>query len=260
MWLPACGHLYWANYSHPHACPFDGPSGGLRSTALFLRDSRTLPCCWGQSSTSHRRWAPHGVSVRGGATPPSAGSRASLPVGVGPCGGVAPPRRSLPCPRSRPRRSKDTEGTTSSLGDVPPHAPRAVPAVCSFAKKTGIPCCLHDSRTDAHFVGRSPQPKESIRRWRLRWAQSAPSPTLVSSLFISSQMLFAVVHVGQRFDDPSVGVGLVLPPLLLCELARSRTLRGNKRAHHGGGKGKNRRCQRDRGLGCRRQSQLRTLR
>ena len=55
-------------------------------------------------------------------------------VGVGPCGGVAPPRWSG---SSRPRRMRrttttdhsrgDTEGTTSSFGGVPYRSPHAVP-------------------------------------------------------------------------------------------------------------------------------------
>ena len=135
VWLPACGHLYWANDSHRHVCPFDGPSGGLRSTARWLRHSRHFLVCWGQSSTSHRRWAPHGVSVRGGATPPSAGSRAPTP------GRCRPLPASLPLalaavPEVAGRvRERDTDGTTSSFADVPPHAPRAVPNHLRFREQ-----------------------------------------------------------------------------------------------------------------------------
>ena len=88
---------------------------------------------------NNRLWATHAVSVRRGSDAPSAGSRAPTPCRCRPCGGVAPPRLSLPCQGSRPSQRRDTEGTTSSCGDVPRHAPCGVPCHLQF-RQQDRPC------------------------------------------------------------------------------------------------------------------------
>jgi hypothetical protein len=93
-----------------------------------------------------------------------------LPVGVGPRG-VAPPRLSLLCRKSRPEsRDRDTEGTTSSLGDVPPHAPRAVPSRLQ-SRQQDRPC-------SAFAQGR---PSGRLTRGERRPLRSKTSPQLRST-------------------------------------------------------------------------------
>ena len=90
------GDRQWANDSLPHADPCDGPSVGLPSTYAGRGTYRNLSCFAAPSSRSHLATTGSGrptVSVCEGERRPLRPEVVPQhPVGVGPCGGVAPPR------------------------------------------------------------------------------------------------------------------------------------------------------------------------
>ena len=169
------GNLHGANDSLPDDSPNDGPSGGPRIASAGGEKPRVI-VSWAV------RWRPCGatqtVSVRGGATPSSPGSRAPTPCRCRPLRRRRSPslvqaHHDRPVSGAQRRltiRERDTEGTASSFGDVPSHTPHAVPgSLQSGQRNQPLPRSLWvglriDSRGGSDAPGRRNRRSNSGRR------------------------------------------------------------------------------------------------
>jgi hypothetical protein len=131
----------WANDLPPHGARAMAPQSAyfplrcgptLSKSVLFRRSIVEIP------SRNKQLGATHSVRVRGERRPLRREVVPQLPVGVDPRGGVAPPRLSLLCGRSRPESEKGTrrgQRPTAAMS-LPTHPPLS-PLIRISANKIG---------------------------------------------------------------------------------------------------------------------------
>jgi hypothetical protein len=183
-----------ANDSLPHADPCDGPSVGLPSTCAGPRRLPKAVLFRRSITRSHLATTDSGrptvSECEGERRPLRPEVVPQHPIGVSPCGGVAPPHGSgSPPPPNHPaaqrrqtanqlrskRRSgssegprRDTEGTASSLGNVPSHTPCVVPSHLQSRQQTRPSSTLALGRPSGRLTRGERRPLRSKTSTQLR--------------------------------------------------------------------------------------------